>query len=77
MFNVECSIEHRELRIEHSLETRDTIYEERALERFRNGPSRIVRVKAVQMRLPAEGNIDGELSSCGTVLVDDVGGPFL
>jgi len=29
MFNVECSIEHRELRIEHSLKTRDTLHEER------------------------------------------------
>ena len=77
MLNVECSIEHRELCIEHSLETRDTIHEERALERFRNGPSRIVRVKAVQMRLPAEGNIDGELSGCGRIMFDDVGGAFL
>jgi hypothetical protein len=29
MCNVECSIEHRELRIEHSLEIRDTFYKER------------------------------------------------
>ena len=76
MFNVECSIEHRELRIEHSLETRDTIHEERALERFRNGPSRIVRVKAVQMRLPVEDHLDGDLSG-EWILVDDVGGAFL
>ena len=26
MLNVECSIEHRELRSEHSLETRDTLH---------------------------------------------------
>ena len=76
MFNVECSIEHRELRIEHSLETRDTIHEERALERFRNGSSRIVRVKAVQMRLPVEDHLDGDLSG-EWILVDDVGGAFL
>jgi hypothetical protein len=37
MLNVECSIEHRELRIEHSLETRDTLHEERAFGRFRGG----------------------------------------
>ncbi len=76
MLNVECSIEHRELCIEHSLETRDTIHEERALERFRNGPSRIVRVKAVQMRLPVEDHLDGDLSG-EWILVDDVGGAFL
>ena len=29
MFNVECSIKHRELRIEHSLETRHMLHEER------------------------------------------------
>jgi hypothetical protein len=34
MFNVECSIEHRKLRIEHSLEIRDTRYKERTLGDF-------------------------------------------
>jgi len=77
MFNVECSIKHRELRIEHSLETRDTLDEERTLGPFRNEPVRIVRVKAVQWRLPAEGHIDGDLSGCGWILVDDIGGAFL
>jgi hypothetical protein len=34
MFNVDCSIEHRELRIEHSLEIRDTLNKERTLGDF-------------------------------------------
>ena len=69
MLNVECSIEH-------SLETRDTIHEERAIGPFRNEPVRIVQVKAVQMRLPVEDHLDGDLSG-EWILVDDVGGVFL
>ena len=34
-------------------------------------------VKAVQLRLPAEGHIDCDLSGCGWILLDDVGGVFL
>ena len=39
MFNVECSIEHRELRIEHFMETPDTLHKERALGQCRIGLS--------------------------------------
>jgi hypothetical protein len=36
----------------------------------------MVRVKAVLLWLRAEGNIDGDLSGCGRILFDDVGGAF-
>jgi hypothetical protein len=45
MLNVECSIEHRKLSIEHSSKTRDTLYGKRAFEQCGDEPSWIMRAR--------------------------------